>query len=164
MSHPVFKISRQFKAPRELVWRAWTVPALFGQWFGPAGFTSEVKTHELRVGGVLHTCIKSAEGHEMWGKFVYREVEPPSRLVWEHSFSDSEGNLTRHPMSAAWPLKLLTTVELNEIDGGTELILTWTPLDANEAECTIFGESMASMEQGWGGTFGQLTQFLAQEQ
>ena len=43
-----------------------------------------------------------------WAKFVYREIVPPELLVWEHSFSDEAGGLTRHPLSPTWPLKLLT--------------------------------------------------------
>lgn len=159
-----FKTTQNFNAPRELVWQAWTVPGMFGKWFGPKGYSARVETHELRAGGVLHSCLVSPDGHEMWAKFVYREVTPPSRLVWEHAFSDPDGNLTRHPMNPDWPLKLLTTVELEELDGQTQLTLTWTPLEASELECQVFAAEMAGMEQGWGGTWEQLRTFLAEEQ
>jgi uncharacterized protein YndB with AHSA1/START domain len=160
MSAPTFTITCTFDAPRELVWRAWTEPKLFAKWFGPKGTTGEVKTFDLRPGGMLHSCLKSSGGPEMWAKFVYREVTPPARLVWEHSFADAEGNIVRHPFQAAWPLKLLTTVTLDEVNGKTKTTLTWTPMDATEAEAKAFEDGMAGMNQGWGGTFDQLAEFL----
>jgi uncharacterized protein YndB with AHSA1/START domain len=160
MSTPVFTITRTFDAPRELVWKAWTEPKLFEKWFGPKGTTGQVKTFDLRPGGILHSSMKSPGGPEMWAKFVYREVTPPSRLVWEHSFADAEGNLVRHPFQAAWPLKLLSTVIFEEAGGKTRITLTWTPLDATETEVKAFEDGMAGMSQGWGGCFDQLDEFL----
>ena len=144
MSTPVFTITRTFDAPRELVWKAWTEPKLFEKWFGPKGTTGQVKTLDLRPGGILHSS-----------------VTPPSRLVWEHSFADAEGNLVRHPFQAAWPLKLLSTVIFEEAGGKTRITLTWTPLDATETEVKAFEDGMAGMSQGWGGCFDQLDEFLA---
>ena len=160
MSPQVFTISRTFDVPRNFMWQAWTDPKLFAQWFGPKGWTAQVKTLDLYPGGILHSCLKTPDGHEMWAKFVYREVTPPSRLSWEHSFSDREGNLTRHPFQAAWPLKLLTNIVFEEEGTQTKITLTWTPLDATEAECKAFAGEMVGMSQGWGGTFEQLTEFL----
>lgn len=156
-----FVITRTFNASREVVWQAWTDPKFFAQWFGPKGFTAKVHAHDLRAGGVLHTCLTSAEGYEMWGKFVYREVTPPIKLVWEHSFSDKEGNITRHPGHASWPLVLLTTVSFEAAGDKTTITLTWAPLNASETERHSFEEGMASMHLGWGGAFEQLDAFLA---
>lgn len=161
-NNPEFIITRTFDAPREKMWQAWTDPKRFAKWFGPKGFTSEVKTMDLRPGGMLHTCLKSPDGHEMWGKLVYREITKPSRLVWEHSFSDKDAGITRHPFHKDWPLKLLTTVVLEEVGKQTKLTLTWVPLDANEVERDAFAKEVPGMQQGWGGTFEQLTDYLAQ--
>lgn len=160
MTPQTFTITRTFDASRDEMWKAWTDPDLFGKWFGPKGFTSQVKTLDLRPGGILHSCIRSPEGQEMWAKFVYRDVTPPSRLAWEHSFSDKDGNLTRHPFRSSWPLKLLTTVIFEEQSGKTKLTLTWTPLEATEAECEVFANEIPGMNQGWGGTFDQLADFF----
>ena len=160
---PVFTITHIFNAPRDVVWRAWTDPVGFGQWFGPKGFTSQVKSADVRAGGMLHSCLTSPDGYAMWAKFVYREVTPPSRLVWEHSFSDENAGITRHPGQHDWPLKLLTTVDLADAGNGqTALTLTWSPVESTEAERAIFTEGMPSMTHGWTGTFEQLTAYLAQ--
>ena len=44
-------ITRIFDAPRELVWKAWTIPELAMRWWGPEGFTAPVTKIDLRVGG-----------------------------------------------------------------------------------------------------------------
>ena len=77
----VFVITRTFDAPRELVFQAWTETAHLTRWFGPVGFTTTARTNDLRPGGVFHYHMRAAGGHEMWGKWVYREIVPPARLV-----------------------------------------------------------------------------------
>lgn len=155
-----FVITRTFDAPLATVWDAWTVKEKFGTWFGPKGFHSEAKTFDIRKGGIIHSCLKSADGTEMWAKFVFREVVPQTKLVWEHSFSDKDGNITRHPMSPNWPAKLLTTVYFEAEGNKTKITLTWSVLDGTELERSIFKDAIPSMQQGWGGTFEQLTDFL----
>lgn len=159
--HPEFVITRVFDAPRELVWKAWTDPEMAAQWFGPKGCTTRIAKHELRPGGVWHSHMTMPDGTDMWGKFVYREVVPPSRLVWLHSFSDASENLTRHPLSPEWPLTMVTTVILEDVDGKTRITLTMTPHEATASERKIFVAGMAGMNMGWGGSFDQLAALLS---
>jgi uncharacterized protein YndB with AHSA1/START domain len=77
-------ITRIFNAPRELVWKAWTEPAHFAQWFGTPPVTTPLSTisMDVRPGGEWRaTMISEVDGttHPFVG--VYREVEEPSRLV-----------------------------------------------------------------------------------
>jgi uncharacterized protein YndB with AHSA1/START domain len=156
----IFTITHTFNAPRDFVWNAWTKPELFGKWFGPKGCVARVHKLELRTGGILHSSLTMPGGPEMWAKFSYREVTPPKRLVWEHSFSNKDGGITRHPFHASWPLKLLTTVNFEEQGNQTKITLTWEPLDASEAERKTFENELPGMNKGWGGTFEQLETFL----
>jgi uncharacterized protein YndB with AHSA1/START domain len=97
----------------------------------------------------------------MWGKFVYREITPPQRLVFINSFSDEAGGLTRHPLSPAWPLQMLSTFTFEEQPGGkTKFTVRWTPHDASEEERRTFDAGHASMTQGWGGTLDQLADYV----
>ena len=102
-----FVIIRMFDAPRELVWKCFTEPDRMKEWWGPKGSIIVASNMDLRVGGTYHGAMRDPEGRVIWAKFVYREIAPPERLVWEHSFSDEAGGLTRHPLSLTWPLKLL---------------------------------------------------------
>ena len=60
-----FVISRTFDAPRDLVWKAWTERERLMQWFGPKGFTMPIAKLDFRPGGMLHYCLRSADGKEM---------------------------------------------------------------------------------------------------
>src|SRR5207249_2545205 len=104
----LFVISRTFDAPRELFWKAWTEADRLKEWFGPKGVTISHCTLDLRPGGIFHYSMRTADGHEMWGKWTFREIIPPERLVSIVSFSDALGGVTRHPMSATWPHETLS--------------------------------------------------------
>ena len=156
-----FVITRLFKAPLSRVWQHWTNAGLMSQWFGPKGVTTTVKTLDLRPGGIMHARMDQPGGGQMWVKFVYREVVEPSRLVWEHSFSDEQANIVQSPFGGPWPLRILSTLTLAAEGAGTRLRLVWTPLDAGEDERQAFAEMLESMTEGWGGTFDKLDEALA---
>jgi uncharacterized protein YndB with AHSA1/START domain len=155
-----FVTSRTFDAPRERVWKAWTEREQLMQWFGPKGFTMSAAKLDFRPGGSFHYCLRSADGKEMWGKFVYREIVAPERIVMVNSFSDKEGNLTRHPMSPTWPSEMLTTTTLTEEKGKTTVTIRWVPLHPTAEERKTFDTSHDGMRQGWSGSFDQLTEYL----
>ena len=156
-----FVLTRTFDAPRDLVWKAWTDPEHLKRWFGPKGFTMPTCAMDLRPGGVFHYGMKSPDGHEMWGKWTFVEIVPPEKLVVIVSFSDASGGVTRHPLSASWPLETLSTTTFTERDGQTTLTLHWSAHHATEAERKIFDSSHDGMTQGWGGTMAQLTEYLS---
>jgi uncharacterized protein YndB with AHSA1/START domain len=86
-------------------------------WFGPVGFTTFFKRLDLRPGGLFHYGMRGPNGAEMWGKWVFREVESPERLVFVASFSDEDASTTRAPFADEWPLEVLSTVTFAEKDG-----------------------------------------------
>jgi len=157
-----FVISREFDAPRELVWNAWTESERIKQWWGPKGAVVEYSKLDFRVGGMLHYCMRFAE-QEIWGKKVYRDITKPERIVFVNSFSDKSGGTTHHPMSPTWPLEMLTTVTFNEHGGKTTVTIEWIPINASAAELKTFDEGRDSMNQGWSGTLGQLAEYLAKD-
>jgi uncharacterized protein YndB with AHSA1/START domain len=159
-----FVLTRHFKAPRELVWRAWTEVEQLAQWMSPAGCTTISARLDLRAGGQYHYGLRTPDGNEMWGMWLFRELVAPARLVTVNSFSDAAGGLTRHPMAPDWPRYTLSTLELLEHAGlgrGTTLQLRWEPYEATAAEIAIFNAAHAGMEQGWSGTMAQLEAWLA---
>ena len=159
-----FVITREFAAPRELVWKAWTESERLQQWFGPKDFTGTTVKLDLRPGGTLHSWLHSPDGKEMWGKWIFRDVIAPERLVWVHSFSDKDGGITRHPLSPTWPLELLTVTTFAERGDKTVLTLKWTPLNATDEEIKTFNNAHQGLTHGWGGTFDQLAEYLKQLQ
>jgi uncharacterized protein YndB with AHSA1/START domain len=106
--------------------------------------------------------MKAPDGSPMWGKFVFREIAPPERLVLISSFSDEAGGTTRHPMAPTWPLQLLSTFTFEEEpDGKTRLTIRWSPHNATEEERKVFDGAHGSMQQGWSGTLEGLESYLA---
>jgi len=86
-------ISRVFDAPRELVFKAWTEPEHLVRWWGPKGHTTPYCEIDLRPGGVMHHCMRSPEGRDVWSKGVFREIVVPERIVLTDSFADAQGNV-----------------------------------------------------------------------
>ncbi len=156
-----FVITRVFDAPRELVWKAFTEPQRMKEWWGPKGVTITKSEMDLRPGGSYHYAMRTPDGNTMWGKFVYREITPPSRMVFVSSFSDEAGGVTRHPMAPTWPLEMLSIFSFEEEGGKTRFTVRWSPLNASEEERAAFAAGHASMQQGWGGTLDKLAAFLA---
>jgi uncharacterized protein YndB with AHSA1/START domain len=159
-----FTFSRTFDAPRERVWHAWTNAEALAQWWGPKNATIRVLKLEFRPGGMFHYTMAFQPGHEMYGRFIYREIVAPERIVFVNSFSDAEGGITRAPfpqLKNLWPLEVLNVVTFNEHGGKTMIALRGAPINATEEERQVFAANTASMRQGFGGTFDQLADFLA---
>jgi uncharacterized protein YndB with AHSA1/START domain len=156
----LFVISRTFNAPRELIFKLWTDPEQMREWWGPKGCKVMGGKMDLRPGGVYHYGMQMPDGVEMWGKFIYREVAKPERLVFVDYFSDEKGGITRHPMSPLWPLEMLTTITFLEDKGKTTVTIQLSPLNATDVERKTFEEGRGSMLQGWTGTLDQLTEYV----
>jgi uncharacterized protein YndB with AHSA1/START domain len=157
-----FVISRVFDAPRDLIWKCFTDPERMKQWWGPKGVKILKSKMDLRVGGTYHYGMETPDSKVMWGKFVYREIIPPQKLVFINSFSDEAGGLTRHPLAPIWPMQMLSTFTFDEQPGGkTKFTVHWTPYDATDEERKTFDAGHDSMMQGWGGTMDQFAAYLA---
>ena len=79
-------IKRVFDAPRRLVFEAMTKPELVSRWYGPRGFTVTSCQIDLRVGGAYRIVNRAPDGNEYGFKGVYREIVPPTRLVYTWTF------------------------------------------------------------------------------
>lgn len=124
----VLQVRRTFQAPREAVFRAWTDPELLRQWLNGPGGRSPHAEVDARVGGEFRITSTSRLG-ELFAKlpgqdseFVqlvgrYLEISPPERLVFTMGWEDFP---TVHLSRDATTV----TVEFNEVDEGTEVVLT----------------------------------------
>ncbi|WP_040308529.1 SRPBCC family protein [Asticcacaulis biprosthecium] len=160
----VFKMRRTFDAPPELIWAMWTQKDHLEQWFGPAGMTLVVKSLDLTPGGVFIYGMEVA-GMVMWGKWVFREIQPTSRLSYVLSFCNEAGQPVRHPMAPTWPLQMLCEQNFSPSEDGKTLFesRSW-PIHATAEERAVFKLGHASMTAGFGGTFAKLETYLKQVQ
>jgi uncharacterized protein YndB with AHSA1/START domain len=157
---PAFFISREFDAPRELVWKCFTESDRLARWWGPKGFEMLQCTVDLRPGGICLYGMRAPNGMEMWGKFVYCHITAPQRLVFINSFSDKDGSTQRHFASPTWPREVLNVMTLVESEGRTTLALRGGPINATEEERKTFEAGFDSMRKGFGGTLDQLAEYL----
>jgi uncharacterized protein YndB with AHSA1/START domain len=160
-----FTISRIFDAPLDRVWAAWTDEAHLKKWFGPKGCLIKSAKLDFKVGGGFHYCIGTPVGLDMWGKWTYRKIEPVSHLQWTHTFSDEGGtNITRHPFAPTWPLEMVLTIDMKAVEGDkTELVLSMIAVNVTDIERATWDSGFAGLNQGWGGTFDLLDEFLKGE-
>lgn len=111
-------LTRTFRAPRQLVFLAYSSCEHMSNWWGPRSWPMVECTMDFRVGGVWHYCLRGPnEGDESWGRAVYDEIVEPERIAYTDAFSDAEGNINE-----AMP-QTRSSVELADADGGTRLTL-----------------------------------------
>jgi len=75
-------LTRVFRAPRALVWEAWTKPAHVVNWWGPRGFTNTTKRHEFRVGGYWEHTMHGPDGTNYPNKARFLEIVPQERIAY----------------------------------------------------------------------------------
>jgi uncharacterized protein YndB with AHSA1/START domain len=79
-------ITREFDAPRRLVYRAWTTPALVKRWWSAKRGAVTLAEIDLRVGGRWRYVMVTDGGHEVGFHGEYREIVPDERLVYTEVF------------------------------------------------------------------------------
>jgi len=109
-----FVITREYDAPRELVWLACTDSKHLAQWWGPRGFSAPVCEWDAQPGSKIYVVMRAPGGtdYPMGGKFL--EVVPPERLVTMTGALDDKGNLM---------FEFKHTLTLVEQDGKTQLTM-----------------------------------------
>jgi uncharacterized protein YndB with AHSA1/START domain len=137
-----FTMTRVFDAPRERMWREWTEPEAFADWYGGAcEVPLESVSMDVRPGGGLRLTMLIGSREVHWHG-EYLEVVEPERLVF--TISDQPGD-DRYE---------LVTVELADLgDGRTEMRL--------EQRGHMGPEQYAAAKAGWGGFFDRVAERLA---
>ena len=145
MVEPGITVTRVFDAPRERVWKEWTEPNRFADWFGGPAWEVPLSTvsMDVRPGGTFRLTMFGAPGpREIRWEGEYREVVEPERLVF--AITDRPGDDV---------VELITVVLTDLGDGRTEMFFQQRGvLSAGEYKRT---------EQGWSGFFDRIAERLA---
>lgn len=105
-------LTRDFDAPRRLVWEAFTNPEHIARWMlGPPGWTMPVCENDLRPGGMWHYVWRKNDGSEMEMTGVNREVVLHERIVNTEKWGPE------------WP-ETVNTVVFTDHEGGTRVTTT----------------------------------------
>lgn len=157
---PEFILDRQFDAPREMVWRAWTDPKILPRWYGP-GADTIIHRFDLEPEGLWLGEMRWGDNAH-YSKVTFKEVTPPERLVWHHANTDADWNIISSPMMEHWPRVLLTTVTFEELGEKTNVRLSWVPLDATVEEIECFKAAIAGGDMGWEHGYKVIDEILAE--
>lgn len=145
-------LERTFKAPRELLFKAFSDKEMLEQWWGPREWPATVKNIDFRVGGSWLYCMRGPDGTEAWGKGVYEEIAPPDRIVWRDVFTDSEGNDNTDMPS------MRVTFNFIDLGGGTSKLSSVTEFASTE---DLEQLAEMGMVQGWSESLDKLEELLA---
>ena len=107
--------SRLLDAGPEIVWRMWSEPRHLHEWWGPTGFTTTTHEFDFVAGGVWRHVMHGPDGTDYPTSIVFREINPPSRLVYDNAW-DLPGS----------PLAFHVVVTLEAIGHQTALSLQMT--------------------------------------
>ena len=140
-------LTREFNAPPQRVFQAWTDPQILVKWFGPKGVSTESAQIDLQVGGAYQFDLRLPDGQIAHHRGEYREIDPPRKLVFT-GILDGQGCAGSTGVYA----ETLVTIEFQDLEGSTRLILTHE-FFPNEA-------SKESHSMGWGGSFDRLAEML----
>ncbi len=139
------RIEREFDAPRELVYEAYTDPDLMTEWLGPRRLTMTVQEMDVRTGGSYRYTHSDEEGsYVFFGEF--REVDAPRLLVQTFQW---EGNDA--PPS-------VDRVEFEELEGDRTRIVVTGTFDSKESRDAMLE---AGMEKGVREGYEKLDELLA---
>jgi uncharacterized protein YndB with AHSA1/START domain len=140
-------MTREFDAPRKLVFDAFTKPELIKQWLlGPPGWSMPICEVDLRVGGKYRYVWRHTNGNQMGMGGVYREIVRPERIVATEKFDESW-----------YPGEAVGTVVLVEQAGRTTLTQT-VLYESREARD---GVMKSPMESGVAAGYDRLEQLLS---
>ena len=140
-------ITREFDAPRELVFQAFTDPELYVQWLGPRRLTTMLDTFEPRSGGRWRYIQKDQGSNEFGFHGVYHEVRAPERIIDTFEF---EGL----PEAGHVALETLT---LEELPGGRTRL---TAQSVFQSVADRDGALQSGMEEGLHDSHERLTALL----
>jgi uncharacterized protein YndB with AHSA1/START domain len=141
-------ITREFNAPRELVWDAMSRPELLRRWLlGPPGWEMTVCEEDARVGGAFRWAWSGPDGATMAMHGVYREVSPPERCVRTEVFDTG---------CVPGGGEQLATLVLTELGERTALTITLL-YESKEARD---GAAASGMERGMAAGYERLDEVL----
>jgi len=142
-------ITREFDAPRALVFKACTDPTLIPQWWGPRYLSTLVDRMDVRPGGQWRFLNRDAQGNEYAFHGVYHEVLAPERIIDTFEFEGlpETGHVT------------LETMKLEELPGGRTRL---TVQSVFQSVADRDGTLQSGMEAGVKDTYDRLAELLKQ--
>lgn len=155
-------MTREFDAPRQLVWRAMTEPGLLRQWlFAPPDWKMTVCEMDVRVGGKFCWAWNGPDGKPALSiSGEHREVTPPARIVHTERMEMGPGAGSCGPESEGGePGEVLVTLELDEHGKETKMKMTISCPTKEVRDAML----ASGMDQGMEAGYRRLDAILAEQ-
>ncbi len=144
-------IIREFDAPREIVFKAFTDQEIYAQWIGPRGLTTNIETFESKNGGSWRYIQKDPQGNEFAFHGVNHEVLAPERIIGTFEFEGLPE--TGHV--------ILQTAKFEELPGDRTKLTSQSVFQSVEDRD---GMLMSGMEEGVNDSYNRLDELLEKMQ
>jgi uncharacterized protein YndB with AHSA1/START domain len=142
---PTIVITREFEAPPERVFRAYTEPDLVAQWMGPRRLAIEIVEFDARTGGSYRYVHHDPDGSEYGFRGVFHEVRPTERIVQTFTYEGYPDGVS------------LETAVFEDLDGRTR-VTTTSVMDSVEGRDAMIA---SGMEGGLREAYDRLEELLA---
>jgi uncharacterized protein YndB with AHSA1/START domain len=139
-------LTREFDAPRELLFEAMSRPEHLAQWWGRRGSTIEVSQYDFRPGGAWRFVEHGADGSQNGFRGEIREIAPPERIVQTFEWEGLPGHIS------------VDTLVLEPIDQGRKTRVTVT--SAFDSVEDRDGMLQSGMEEGASESYDRLAEYL----
>ncbi|TBW30325.1 SRPBCC domain-containing protein [Gramella sp. KN1008] len=98
-------VEKEFAAPLDVVWSAWTLPETLDKWWAPKPWKATTKLMKLRDGGKWFYVMESPEGEQHYSLVEYKEVIPEQRIEGVDAFCDENGNINEELPKSYWKVE-----------------------------------------------------------
>ncbi len=125
------KVTRQFAAPNDFMWAAWTQPELLDLWWAPKPWKSKTKSMDFKEGGQRLYAMVGPNGEEHWALADYNSITPKTNFKYLDAFCDNSGKLNPDFPRSDW------NVDFIESNGVTTVYVTIKHEKLADLEMTI---------------------------
>jgi uncharacterized protein YndB with AHSA1/START domain len=149
-------ITREFAAPRQLVWDVWTTPKHIENWFGPKGFDTRVEALDFRVGGRSSYIMVGPDGTEYPAAGVFKEIVPIEKIVSTDEWGEGTEEIEAFK-NVDLPQGMILTALFDDLGERTKLTLITSHLTIEDKK----KHEEIGVVAGWNSSFDKMDEYLA---
>ena len=147
------RVTRQFEAPAEQVWNAWTNSELLDLWWAPKPWKAQTKKMDFREGGFWLYAMVGPDGAPSWCRVDYEAIVPLESFTGFDAFCDEDGNINKDFPTMHWHC------EFKETANGTNVNVDIT--FSSEADMQKIVDM--GFEEGFTAAHGNLDELLQKQ-
>ncbi|WP_448700243.1 SRPBCC domain-containing protein [Mucilaginibacter sp. AW1-3] len=109
-------ITREFAAPADKVWTAWTESATLDKWWAPKPWKADTKTMSFTEGGTWLYAMRGPNGEEHWSRVDFKTINPKTGFTYSTTFCDQDGNVNESAPVSHWVLEFIPIVTGTKVE------------------------------------------------